>query len=271
VSDALLPLIVGAENQWPATWTDTQRLACSALADTHLARGPAGAEYAAPLLRVALRGEPPPPAAWRSRAASQLVWALVATGKQDEAAAWLELLGVESADERVKLAATLGGRVATVLHANWPDEPPRLVAALTAISPAATSAAPAAPTADAADRAAALASLGREAEALALLRERLEREPQNGRAAVDYARLLAESSERSDLERALGVWANIESRSARGDERWREARLARLRLLGRLGRADDFRKLLGVTRLLAPAGGEFAEQLDAAGREGLAP
>jgi tetratricopeptide (TPR) repeat protein len=264
VSDALLPMIVGAQNQWPATWTDTHRLACSALADAHLARGAGGADYVAPLLRVALRGEPPPTVEWRTRAAAQLAWALVATGKRDEAAAWLESLGVEDPAARTQLAATLAGRAETVPPARWPEEPPRLVAALAAVAPATPGAAPAANTTD---RAAALARLGRPTEALVLLRQRVEREPQNGAAAVEYARLLGQSTERSDLELGLGVWANIEARSTRGDERWREARLARLRLLGALGRGDELRKLLAVTRLLAPAGGEFAQQLDEVARE----
>ncbi|MGL4513926.1 MAG: hypothetical protein ACRCT8_12620 [Lacipirellulaceae bacterium] len=261
VSDALLPMIVGKSNTWPRSWSDTQRAAAAALADAHLARGAAGAEYAAPLLRVALQGAPPPEAAWRDRAAAQLAVALAATRKHDEAAECFATLGVTDTQAREKLAAALGKRLSAAPPRLWPDEAPRLARALRA---AASGARPGTPVsaAETRDQAAALTSLGRADEALALLRARVERDPRDAQAAIDYARLLSDSPEAKDVQAALAVWTNIEARSARGDEPWREARLARLRLLRRLDRDEQFRRLLAVTRLLAQPEGDFAEQLD---------
>jgi len=254
-SDDLEPLILGDPPRWPAEWTRAQRDAALVLARGALGRGDAGAEYAAKLLRVATTGWPTPRDAWRRRAASLLVVASLVTGDRRQADRWLSKLHRARPQERQRLLDAARRRIdESSTPAVAADGLLRSVEALSGEADAAPEA-----------EAEALAAVGRGAEALAAYARLAADRPDDRAVQVAYANLLIESERPADREEAVRRWRTIESRSPANTDAWLEARLGRLRSLIAAGQVDDAKKLLALTRLLAPSlgGPERAAEFDA--------
>src|SRR5690606_33746731 len=81
----LQPMVLGADQRWPQSWTRIQRAAALALAKLHLKYGLPGHDYAQRMLLAALRGAPAPDSDWQTEAAGLLIVALVRGGQTGQA------------------------------------------------------------------------------------------------------------------------------------------------------------------------------------------
>ncbi len=248
----LQPRITGADNRWPATWSDAQRTCALQLARMRQASGKSGAAYAEQMLRAALTGSPPPSEPWRREAVPLLARVLVETGNTAEA---IDLLRKESTEgaapsleplvkqlveqlsplgERHSEQAAIGQLVLAALEiarqdvSDWQKPADRY-------------------------RAAALVAVGNEPAASKLYESLLPQFPRDGDLQEEYATLLATTGDHAP---ALTVWTRVESASQRGGPRWLRARAARIQLLKQLGRQEESRKLEQLTRVLHPGFGQ---------------
>ncbi|TWT90931.1 hypothetical protein Mal64_13300 [Pseudobythopirellula maris] len=255
----LQPVITGKANSWPPSWSDSQRRCALALGRIHLARGAAGAEYAAQLLGVAVAGSPKPSAAWLAEALPVLAQAQVTLGQIGEARTTLSRISGREGFAAPRLVESLVARLA-MADGGVADrsEQRREVAELllSVVDPLLEDESLQEAATDENQslrrgRAVALGALGREGEAVAQLETLAAERPDDGATQRALAAQLARSASAASRERALGLWRKIEARSRRGGAGWVEARVARLRLLVALGRTEEAAKLLRLTRLLA--------------------
>ena len=259
--DQLQPLIITADRRWPATWTASQRHVALALARLRLTRGRelSDAQYADQLLRAAIKGDPKPAEHWLTTAN-----ALLAAGQ-------VRLENWEAAGKTIRQSPPIERGQALplleALRAAMNDTPERrqLAGELTL---SVLEGMPKANGGAGADwqlpyRTAALEAIGQGADALANARRLVEQKPGSAAAQVQLARLLAESADQANRREALALWQAIENRSGRGERRWLDARLARIRLLAVLGKRDQALKLLKLTRVLQPNLGGRQREFDA--------
>jgi hypothetical protein len=101
-------------------------------------------------------------------------------------------------------------------------------------------------------RAVALAVVGDRKSALEQYAILAARSPNDGDVQERYAALLAASNTPDELRQSLAQWQTVESRSRRGNDRWRRARQARIELLTRLGETAEAERLLRITRRQYP-------------------
>lgn len=229
----LQTLILGESNTWPERWSADQRSAALVLARGHLARDPDGPEYARRVLSVALRTAP------QSESESEPAW---------RAEARTILVAAELLCERPDRATAL------IAGAADADARSAFAARLRAAQP-----------------------LRRSGEAERFGRAIGWLAPSGEPATVegvdrDFAAAERGGGDPPTAGAALDAWTQLERRSARGSQRWREARLGRIATLTELGRGDDAAKLLRLTRLLAPsADPAWLESLDQLGAELAVP
>ncbi|MCB9951462.1 MAG: tetratricopeptide repeat protein [Planctomycetaceae bacterium] len=96
--------------------------------------------------------------------------------------------------------------------------------------------------------------------------ERLFKEnPRDKPLAIEIARLYTQHGEPSDLATAQKYWTSMEQAEVAGSVPWLEARIEVLKLMQQLGKNEEARKLLGVTRILYPKLGnpQLKKQFDA--------
>lgn len=251
----LQPLFVYAPTPWPEAWSPTQREAAYTLARAAMGQGVEGAEYGRKVLNEALTNRPRPPAAWRHRAGALLTVSWLAVGGTNEATeAFAHAHQGPPAERRRLLAAAYRRIVDPAAAVSIVREADRLAESLDALAEATPRATLQQATVQ---QATALADAGRDAEARELYQRLAAERPNDREVQTEYARLLQRSSAPTDLEEAARRWRRIESRSERGSDDWFEARLGRLESLTASGQIEDARKLLKLTRLLAPTlGGE---------------
>ena len=255
----LQPTIVAGG--WPTAWTIEQRETAIELAQLQLLGGREGASYAERLLTAAMEGQPAPPAEWQSRAAPLMAMALVQGGKAREGLDWLR----RATGDAQSLEALVQGLASSLrqLPPDDPQRPPLGQLLLAAIDSAGAAANQWTPPSDR-YRAAGLAALGDHSQARTLYEELVARFPKDGDLAEEYATLLAASPAREDRESALVKWQLVEAGSQRGGERWRRARLNRIKLMQVLGQLAEARKLVQLTRLIDPdfGGGKLATEFE---------
>lgn len=246
----LQPLFVHAPTPWPEQWTTTQREAAYTLARAAMGQGAEGADYARTLLSVAINGQPSSAGDWKRRAGALLTVSLLGQGDYRAAAEAFAKTHAGSREERQRLLTALhrrlnepGGAVSLRREAD------RLAESVAALSNEAL--------ASAGSQAKAFLDAGRYAEARQLYERLASEQPNDRDVQTEYARVLQRSEMPTDHEEAARRWRTIESRSARGSDNWFAARLGRLESLASSGQSEDARKLLKLTRLLAPSlGGE---------------
>lgn len=239
--EELQPLIFVDPRAWPAEWSPLQRDAALVLARAAMDHHAEGLDYGKQLLRNAIGGRPMPDPSWERRAAVTLAVAMLAGGEMSEADAWLRRVHKGKPAEREQLLLTTLQQMRA-----QPDvcaQADRLLRSLGALE---------GEVRQDAQSAAALAAAGRTAEAKQLYEKLATERPDDRGVQIAYANLLGSSADSKDREAALGRWRLIESRSEAGSEGWFEARLERLRLLVATGKKEDAKKLLALTRLLAP-------------------
>ncbi len=260
--DELQPLIFVDPRAWPAEWSPLQREAALVLARAAVVQHAEGLEYGKRLLVHALDDPPPPEPAWRRRAATLLVVAMLAGGEMTEADDWLRSVYKGKSAEREQLLITTLNHLRTDPGVGAGAD--RLLRSLGALE---------GEVRQDAQSAAALVAAGRDNEALQLYKQLAAERPDDRGVQIEYAKLLGSSTDAKDREASLGRWRLIESRSEAGSDGWFEARLQRLRLLIATGKRDDAKKLLALTRLLAPTLGgderraefeQIAQQLEQA-------
>ncbi|MEW4527591.1 tetratricopeptide repeat protein [Maioricimonas sp. JC845] len=101
-------------------------------------------------------------------------------------------------------------------------------------------------------RADAHALAGQLPEAIALYEELLARFPNNRELLKLLSDLLMRQSSSDSIARALQLWRQLERMSRKGTQPWLEARFHVAECLYELGRYDECRKLIGVTRVVYP-------------------
>ncbi|QDU40572.1 Anaphase-promoting complex, cyclosome, subunit 3 [Maioricimonas rarisocia] len=101
-------------------------------------------------------------------------------------------------------------------------------------------------------RANAHALAGQLPEAIDLYEELLAASPRDRELLELLSDLLMRQSSRESVTRALQLWRQIESMSRKGTQPWLEARFHVAETLYELGRYEECRKLIGVTRLVYP-------------------
>jgi hypothetical protein len=255
----LQPIITGPENRWPDVWTSLERDTALALARLHVRFSGSPSPYAERLLRAALRGDRGPSEvgkenAWNSRASLLLIEALAQNEKAAEARATVDQLSSPPIDALLDTLSALD-----TLPARDAPEPiekrqlGELSLSLIALADSRSSQLDSASRARLDQwRASALAAAGNRSAALAHYAALAAASPDDGRIQERYAALLAGSDSPLELRDALARWQQVESRSSRGEARWRRARRARIELLTRLGEPAEADKLLRLTRLLYP-------------------
>jgi tetratricopeptide (TPR) repeat protein len=240
--EELQPLIFVDPTAWPAEWSPLQRDAALVLARAAMDHRAEGLDYGKQLLRNSITGRPTPQPSWERRAAVTLAVAMLAGGEMAEADAWLRRVHKGKPAEREQLLLT------TLNHLREQGgvcaEADRLLGNLGALE---------GEVRQDAQSAAALAAAGRTAQAKQLYEKLAAERPDDRGVQTAYAKLLGSSADSKDREAALGRWRLIESRSEAGSDGWFEARLERLRLLVATGKQENAKKLLALTRLLAPS------------------
>jgi hypothetical protein len=239
--EELQPLLFVDPTKWPDEWSPLQREAALVLARGALDHHAEGLDYGKRLLSKALEGRPLPDPSWERRAAVTLAVAMLAGGEMAEADAWLRRVHKGKTAEREQLLLTTLNNLRT--NPGVCAEADRLLRSLSALE---------GEVRQDAQTAAALAAAGRTGESLRLYEQLTTERPDDRGVQIAYARLLGASDSAADREAALGRWRLIESRSEAGSDEWFEARLERLRLLIATGKHGDAKKLLALTRLLAP-------------------
>jgi hypothetical protein len=252
------PVITGANNRWPDSWSSLQRTTALALARMHLRHSSQPSEYAERLLTAALRG----PAAdgsrdqaWETAARGLLVAALARNGKASEAQAIVLQLSDVPPAELLELLAAIDTAAASLPASveNGRQALGRLALEVVQLVDANQSELDSrARIRLGAYRAAALAATGDRAAAVAEYSELAAQAPDDGDIQERFATLLAASDSPDDLRQSLAKWRQVEKRSHRGGQRWRRARTARIELLAQLGDQAEADKLLRLTRLLYP-------------------
>ncbi|MFG0333960.1 MAG: hypothetical protein ACF8TS_11410 [Maioricimonas sp. JB049] len=101
-------------------------------------------------------------------------------------------------------------------------------------------------------RANAHALAGQLPQAIGLYEELIAASPRDRELLELLADLLMRQSSRESVTRALQLWRQIESMSRKGTQPWLEARFHVAETLYELGRYEECRKLIGVTRLVYP-------------------
>ena len=94
--------------------------------------------------------------------------------------------------------------------------------------------------------------LGRKQEARLALARAARTNPRSARIQKALARVLAESSEKEDLETALGIWRKILAQSRSGSEPWLEAKYQIPRCYLALGDRERARTLLELMQAVPP-------------------
>jgi tetratricopeptide (TPR) repeat protein len=258
----LQPVITGADNRWPATWTALQRETALTLARLHLRYADDRADYSERLLAQALAGVPADVDAdsaqyvrWRREALGAQIAALARGGKAAQARTLTPQLAGSPND---LLLGSLAGVVDAIagLPAGSPDavrETGQIALELVRLVDAQRGGL-SEPDRQKLDRhkAAALAATGDRAAALAVYRDLAAELPDDGDLGERYAAVLADSQSPADWQDALARWQIVEQRSRPGSSRWQRARRARIDLLNRLGEREEAEKLLRLTRLLYP-------------------
>jgi len=260
--DQLQPQILGASRRWPASWSDPQRHVAIELARLRIAYGKTAgdAEYAVRLMRAAIAGEPPAKEGWLKGAST-----LLAAGQirlDDWQAAGKTLRRAPPASQAQALPLLHALREAMDAGAEQRQLAGELtLSVLDGLEPA--------DSGRAEDwrlpfRTAALEAIGAGTDALDAARQLVQQQPSNAAAQIQLARLLSAAPDKESRLEALGLWRTIEHRSGRGDRRWFDARLARIRLLVALGQREQAIKLLKLTRVLHPKLGGMQREFDAA-------
>jgi hypothetical protein len=255
----LQPIITGPDNRWPNAWSDAQRTTATSLAKLHVRYAEASSPYAAQLLYAALREMPAadesgPSAEWKTTARSLLVAALARNGKTAEAQQIAaELDGNAPTALLDALTIVVEGIPPTAVTDKTHRDKGQLAQTLLRHIEAHQSEL----DADAMRRlnycrAAVLAAIGDRSAAVAHYAALAESSPDDGEVQERYAALLAASDNADELRQSLSRWQLVESRSRRGNDRWRRARAARIQLLTRLGETGEAEKLAQLTKLLYP-------------------
>jgi hypothetical protein len=221
-------------------WTTEDRFCAEQTARLCLAYVPAGHARAEAALQAALQGQPPPDAAWQTRARSLLVIALAGqSGKRAGAERMLLELGFDSSKELLEILDALSGLAASAspqakqdlarlqltvldkmaLHTPQFDEPTRRKL-------------------DRA-RAAALGLAGRREEGIAAYAKLAKANPDDGQIQEEYAELLLAADDPAVWQQALDQWRRVATRSRPGSERWFRAKYAIAEALVKLGDKDE--------------------------------
>ena len=252
----LEPLVLGASWRWPTDWTPLQRDAALVLARAHLGRSPEASADAETYARIAMRGRPAPSESWRRSAASLLVVITLVRGESAQASEWMVMASDASPGERDELIRATAEAVRRA-----PDRAGLLAAAdrltrnVSTLDAEPTDEAKAPATAA---QAVALRDAGRLDEARQVYARLAEQRPNDRGVQVAYAELLAASDRPDDAAEAARRWQAIETRTRRSTPDWFAARLGRVQSLARSKQTDEARKLLALTRLLAPSLGGAA-------------
>jgi tetratricopeptide (TPR) repeat protein len=254
----LQPVITGAENRWPARWTNLQHETAISLARLHLRFTIGPSPYAERLLRAVVEAPAPSdndsPQEWQATAQPLLVVALARNGKVDEASASVAELADTPAASLVEMLKAVEAILTRAPHASdGQQELGRIMLVVLKHLDARSAEVDAGMQAAILEyHAIALAAAGDRPAAIALYAQLLAQSPNDGELQEHYARLLAASESAAELRQALSSWHVVEWRSRRGGPRWRRARQARIELLHRLGESEEADKLLRLTRLLYP-------------------
>lgn len=245
--------ILGEDNQWPTTWTSSQRVCAVELARMQLGAG--GASYAERMLHAALGGKPAADQAYREKAVPLLAMSLVLQKKTAEAVATLRqgAGGQSLAGLADRLVTQLVEQTAAQQQDASPSsEQAALGQLLLAALDLAGDDAKQWETPATRYRAAALAAIGNIAEAQTYYAALVKQFPRDGQLQQEFAQVLTRGSTVEELEQALAAWGRVESGSRRGGPRWQQARQARIHTLTRLGRQQEAEKLEKLTNLLYP-------------------
>jgi hypothetical protein len=241
--------ILGNENRWPERWTDADRTAALAAAELIIAYQPSSASDAEHLLRRAVAGSFDAPPTWRAAAQAQLVVALAAQGgRQNDALAELRAIAAASSDQ---MLAVLEGLSQVAARASERARQPIAAMQLEAAALLGKSSPPLTPEQQLTlqrVQAEALASLGRQDEALARYEQLAQTHPASGAVQTGYAKLLLATPDSVHLQKALDQWRLVASRSPPRTGQWFEAKysvaLAQFKLGDRAGAAALLRFLL---------------------------
>ncbi len=244
MSADLEPMILGKQRTWPARWNKQKYLTATVLSSGHLTRGDAGAKYATTMLSVALRGTPPLNDQLRREMVvlSAIGWLV----QNDEDRAILDLASIIPDQQQVlSLIQTTKRFLAERNEAQYPAEAERLLDTIGALLGERQISEQ--------QEIDALRASGRLTEAIEKQRPLAAKYPNSVEHQLALVQMMTKNvADRKQLDNALLLWQQIETRSSAGDPIWHEARLARIELLIRLERFEDAKKLLRLSRLIAP-------------------
>jgi hypothetical protein len=222
------------------SWTAEDRFCAEQAAGICLEYLAAGHSRAEPVLQAALRGTPPPDAAWQTKARSLLVIALAGqTGKRPQAERMLLELGFDSSKELVDILDALSGMAAS---ANPQAKRELASLQLTVVDKLTL------PTAQLDEstrrkldrvRAEALVLAGRREEAVAAYNKLAKESPDDGEIQEGYAELLLGADDRASWQQALDQWRRVAARTRTGTDRWYQARYSIAVALIKLGQKEE--------------------------------
>ena len=243
MSADLEPIILGQQRAWPTQWTNRQYEAARILAAGHLTRGETGAKYATTMLGVALRGTPPPSKTNRKQmiVLSVIGWLIL---NNEERAVYKLTQTLDNAKQARSLVETTKQNLNKAALFEYPNQAKQLLTTIETLEGK--------QVITNQQKIAALLASGQRSEAIAVQRQLADQHADSSQYQMALARLLANSKDSEEQTEALSIWQRVESRLSSGTDSWHEARLARIRLMIQLGKLDQAKKLLNLSRLLAP-------------------
>ncbi len=244
-------IFLGAESQWPATWTPALRTAALAAARLRLLQSPPDFNRAARILDVARQGHPPPDDAWLAAATAEQAVALAGLERFDDAQTLLTATDahqpVNRLEQLVRLQALaddtqepqrrqlISKLTLTGLKAIQPDQLPeaarpnyrRLLAAATAGS-------------------------GNAAAAIPMFEQLLAENPRDAELLEALAQCLTASDDPQRLKQAQARWREIERNSRPGTPLWFRAKYGLASTYEKMGDKAYAARLVKVTAVLHP-------------------
>ena len=246
-------LVYDADRKLPERWDNVARMAAVTAARIRLQHMRDGYRAAGELLEAAVDASPDAPAEWKSAATSLLVVALAGQAtRRSEALARLRQLADGDPQELLEMLVGLAA-LADAARADVRGQMATLLLEAVEILAAKQD-----QLSDqgrfslARIRAEALAAAGKRSAAQQAYAELAKQHPHVAQVQRGYALFLSSLGDKSSLERALGQWRSVASKTRPQTDGWYEAKFSVAQTLYRLGRKEPAAQLIRYLQATPP-------------------
>ena len=254
-----------ADGNWPERFNRVAQEASLAAARIRLQHVARSELYVEQLLAAALARAVEPTPAWQQEAHMLSVVALAMQGKAADARKRIAAVTSGSADQLLALAGEIQRAATTSDGAQAKAMAGLQLDVVRLLKSQNANLSPQQRTMVMRREAEALSGIGRRDEALRLFASIAGGSPNDGALQEAYAELLLDSDDKPQIQAALERWRAIDKRSRPGTARWLRAKYALASAHLKLGNSAQAKKIIALTRVLAPdlGGAEMQAKFDA--------